>query len=207
MSENHYTVLGLPQNATNRQIRERFLAMARERHPDRFQGEAKARAEVEFQKVTQAFNVLTDPERRRQLDAELARPDAASPGHSVEAARIYLQRGVKAYRENSYNDAIENFDRATQEDPENAKAWYYLALTGQHLPRWKSQSRDAAARACKLEAMNPTYLKLAGSLFADAGEFAAAAKYYREALDWGEEEPEVRTAFEDALAAAKRKAR
>ena len=44
--KNYYAVLGLPQNSTKRQIRERFMQMARERHPDRFRGEAKEKAEV-----------------------------------------------------------------------------------------------------------------------------------------------------------------
>ena len=38
MSDNYYTILGLPQNATSKQIRERFLELARERHPDRYRG-------------------------------------------------------------------------------------------------------------------------------------------------------------------------
>ncbi|MDH3746123.1 MAG: J domain-containing protein, partial [Acidobacteriota bacterium] len=60
MTDNHYEILGLPQNATSRQIRERFLELARERHPDRFQDADKHQAEIDFQGVTQAFNILSD---------------------------------------------------------------------------------------------------------------------------------------------------
>jgi len=204
MGKNYYTVLGLPQNATTRQIRERFLQMAREKHPDRIRGPEKETAEVEFQEITQAFNVLTDPERRRELDADLARPDYSSPqSHSAEAAKVYLQRGTAAYRDKSYKVAVDNFARATVEDPDNPKTWYHLAAAARHLPRWRTRAREAVARACDLDSMNVAYLKLAGNLFADGGLHAQAAKYYRSALDWGGEDDEMQAAFEEALAAAK----
>ncbi|HEY4588113.1 MAG TPA: DnaJ domain-containing protein, partial [Thermoanaerobaculia bacterium] len=66
MARDFYTVLAVPRNATEDQIRQRFRELARTRHPDRFQGGEKARAEKEFQEITQAFNVLVDPERRRR---------------------------------------------------------------------------------------------------------------------------------------------
>jgi curved DNA-binding protein CbpA len=201
---NYYTILGLPQNATTRQIREHFLGLARLKHPDRFRGPEKAKAEIEFQELTQAFNILSDPERRRELDAELARKDAsANSGHSAQAARVYIQRGSQAYRKKSYAEAVDNFERATQEDPSNPKTWYHLAVAGRHLSRWKVRAREAAARACELDSMNVSYLKLAGVLFADADLHAQAAKYFRQALDWGGEDPEIKSAFDRAMRAAK----
>ena len=203
MATDFYAVLGLPQNATSRQIRLRFLELARERHPDRMQGAAKEQAEQDFQVITQAFNVLSDPVRRRQLDTELARPDYKSANVSPEAAKVYLQRGAKAYRDESYSAAVENFDAATQEDPENAQAWHLLARAGRRIPSWKIKAREAAARACELEPMNAAYLKLAGDLFNEQGQHAQAAKYYRGALDWGEPSTELEAAFQTALSQAK----
>ena len=201
---NYYTVLGVPQNATTRQIRERFLDLARQKHPDRFSGPQKEKAETDFQELTQAFNILSDPRRRRELDAELARMEASKAGgHSAQAARVYLQRGVQAYRNKHYSEAVTNFERATQEDPENAKTWYHLAVAGKHLSRWKVRSREAIARACELDSMNVSYLKVAGDLFSEGDLHAQAAKYYRSALDWGGEDPETQRAFEAALKAAK----
>lgn len=203
MATDFYAVLGLPQNATSRQIRLRFLDLARERHPDRVQGQAKEQAEKDFQVITQAFNVLSDPVRRRQLDTELARPDYKATGVSPEAAKVYLQRGVKAYRDASYAAAVENFDNAAREDPENPQAWHLLAKAGRRIPSWKVKAREAAVRACELEPMNAVYLRLAGDLCHEQGQHAQAAKYYRGAIDWGEPSPELETAFQTALDAAK----
>ena len=204
MVTNFYAVLGLPQNATTRQVRERFLELARERHPDRFQGDEKQKAETEFQEVTQAFNVLTDPERRRQLDAELAQPSSATaPAAESSASKVYFQRGLKAFRANLQNEAIENFEQATREDPGNAPAWHYLGRASKSIPSLRTKARTAAITACELESMNPTYLELAGRLCADQGLPGQAAKYLRGAIDWGEATPELEEIFRASLAAAK----
>lgn len=206
MSQNYYAILGVPQNATREQIRERFQTLARERHPDRFQGEEKARAELEFQAVTEAFNILSSPEMRRQHDAELARP-IASPGPRVDkgqVARVYLKRGAKAYRERNYLEAAENFDRATREDPDNAQAWHHLARACAHQRRWLSRATNAIARACELESMNADYLKLAGELFARAQMPARAVQYYRQAQQWGGDDPAIQKAIDELEKGKKR---
>ena len=78
MGKDYYVILGAARNASKEQIRVRFRQLARERHPDRFQGVERQKAELDFQEITEAFNVLLDATRRRQHDLELARPEAQS---------------------------------------------------------------------------------------------------------------------------------
>lgn len=197
MSENYYTILGVPSNATTKQIRERFLQLAREQHPDRYTEEGKEEAEAQFQEVTQAYNVLVDPNRRRQYDQELeqrkAGSDAAVAG---QAARVYVKRGVEAYKKKNYQQAVELFERATQESPEDAQAWYYLARTLNHRSAWLSRALASAARSCELDSMNATYLKLAGELASQAGMTTRAERYLQNALTFGGEDPDVQLALE-----------
>jgi curved DNA-binding protein CbpA len=200
----YYAVLGLPTNATSKQVRDRFLDLARERHPDRFQGQEKAEAEIEFQRITEAFNILSDPERRRQVDLEMSRPTASQqhdPGH---AGKVYMQRGIKAYKEKNYLQAAENFTRVTKEDPDNARGWHYLALACQHQRRWHGRARSAIAKACELEPMNANYLKMAGRLFAESGMASRAERYYEQALNWGGDDPKITTALEELRRAGKK---
>lgn len=203
MARDYYAVLGVPQNSTEKQIRQRFLELAREKHPDRFTGPEKAKAEEEFQGITEAFNVLTDRERRKILDSELSRPGAGRQDTSEEAARVYISRGVEALRSGNVTPAIENLERATREAPGNASAWYYLGLACQKRPGGTGRARKSFAKACELEPMNPRYLKEAGKAFDSGGMYAEAAKYYKEALDWGGEDANVRAAFQTALRLAK----
>jgi curved DNA-binding protein CbpA len=195
MPKDFYAVLGLPRNATEDQIRQRFREMARVRHPDRFQGAEKQQAEVDFQEITQAFNVLSDPERRRQHDLELVRPGNESDPRQV--ARAYLQRGIKAYKEKSFLEAADNFDRATKADPSSAQTWHHLALACAQQANWLPRAVPAIERACELEPMNPAYHKQAGRICALAGQADRAAVHYRLALQWGGEDPAVQRALEE----------
>jgi curved DNA-binding protein CbpA len=196
MARDFYAVLAVAKTATDDQIRQRFRQLARERHPDRFAGEQKQAAELAFQEITQAFNVLSDPELRRQHDIDLARRQE-SPSDPKQVARVYLQRGVKAFREKNLVEAADNFDRATRADPGSAQAWFNLALTCSQNPSWAGRATAAAERACELEPMNPGYWKLAGRVLASAGQPERALAAYRKAIDWGEDDPVVHRAVEE----------
>jgi curved DNA-binding protein CbpA len=207
VAKNYYAMLGVSRNATDQQIRLRFKQIARQRHPDRFQDAEKAVAEREFQEITEAFNLLTNPQRRREHDLELARPEAQQGVDSHQLAKVYLQRGTKAYREKNYLEAADNFDRATKAEPENALAWYNLALTCGHQQRWLTRALTAIGRACELEPMNPSYLLLAGRTSARAGMFTRAEQAYQEAVSWGADEATVAAELEEMRRSAKARSR
>ncbi|HEY0510820.1 MAG TPA: DnaJ domain-containing protein [Thermoanaerobaculia bacterium] len=202
MARDFYAVLAVSRNATEDQIRQRFRELARTRHPDRFQGAEKARAEKEFQELTQAFNVLIDPERRRRHEVELVRPEESGAVDPRQLFRVYLQRGVKAYKEKNYLEAASNFDLATQADPKSGQAWHHLAQACSQQRNWLSRSVAAIERACQLEPMNGSYLKQAGRIYALAGQPEKAIQYYRKALQWGDDDPGVRQALEELGRAA-----
>ena len=204
MSKDYYALLGVPRTASAEQIRARFRELSRLKHPDRFQGADKAAAVGEFQSLTEAYNVLSDPERRRQHDYSLVRPEAASRANDpAQVARAYMQRGIKAYKEQNFRDAADNFDRATKADPRSAQAWHHLALAASREPRWQAKAVAAIVRACEIETMNPAYLKLAGRLHQTAGMAARAEEYYNQALTWGGEDPVVRQALKELSEAAR----
>lgn len=205
MRKDFYAILGVPRNATAEQVKSRFLDLAREKHPDRFRGDDKRPAEEEFQGITQAFNILSDPSRRRQHDAELARPEPSGRSDPGQLARVYLQRGVKAYKAKKFIEAAENFDRATQADGGNALAWHHLARTCLQQERWLPRAADAVVRACELEPMKASYLKLAGEVFVKTGDRTKAVHYYREALKWGGEDPAIEAALDSLLPERKKR--
>ena len=209
MPKDFYAVLGVARNATADQIRQRFKELARDRHPDRVRGAAKAEAEVAFQEITEAFNVLSNPERRRAHDLELARPDSqpAQAASRAQLAKIYLQRGIAAYREKNYLAAAENFDRATKAEPQNPQAWHHLALACTHQERWLPQAKRAIVKACELRPMEVVYLKLAGKIFARTGEVEKAETFYNQALSWGGEDETIRQALEELKRARKGRSR
>lgn len=192
----YYLVLEVPRDATTDQIRARFRELARQRHPDTFSPEEKPRAELEFQRLTQAASVLLDPEKRRGHDMELFQPETQQRQEEARLARMLMQRGQIAYKSRNFVEALENFDRATYEDPKNPSAWYYLARACSHNRRWLSRGVNAIATAVKLEPTNADYLQLAGDLCARAKMTTKAQRYYLMAETWGADPVEIRESLQ-----------
>ncbi|MEO8276759.1 MAG: DnaJ domain-containing protein [Thermoanaerobaculia bacterium] len=198
MAKDYYVILGAARNASKDQIRDRFRQLARMRHPDRFQGAERQKAEIDFQELTEALNVLIDPNRRRQLDLDLARPEAASAASDASRlGRFHMEAGVQFYRDGNFGQAAEAFERAIQSEPKNHQAWHHLAQALAQQRRHLARAVEAIARACELQAINPSYLKLAGRLHAEAGLVDRAEHYYNEARTWGGDDPVVTKALED----------
>jgi molecular chaperone DnaJ len=61
----YYEVLGVPRTADDGEIKRAFRALARQLHPD---VSAAADAEQRFKEVVEAYEVLSDPERRATYD-------------------------------------------------------------------------------------------------------------------------------------------
>jgi curved DNA-binding protein CbpA len=190
---NYYDVLGVSRDASESEIRNKFRVLARENHPDRFTERDKKRAaEDRFQLLTEAMNVLTSEARRKAHDAELEknRPVSQDPAGQ---ARVYLAKGVKAYREGNFPDAIQQFELSVNHFEKDAKAWHYLALACMKVVGQIRKGVDAIEAAIKLDPNNALFRRDAGKLYIMAGLNAKAERHLEEALTWLPEDPETLT--------------
>jgi curved DNA-binding protein len=64
--KDYYTVLGIPRNASDADIKKAFRKLARQYHPD--VAKDKKVAEAKFKEINEANEVLSDPEKRRKYD-------------------------------------------------------------------------------------------------------------------------------------------
>jgi molecular chaperone DnaJ len=62
----YYEALGVSKNATPDEIKKAYRKLARQYHPDTNQGDKQA--EERFKKISEAHDVLSDPEKRKQYD-------------------------------------------------------------------------------------------------------------------------------------------
>jgi hypothetical protein len=82
-ADDPYAVLGVAPTASAEEIRRAYLKLARAHHPDYFVDAApptRMAAEARMRAVNDAWAVLGDPERRRQLEADRP-PEPFRPLH------------------------------------------------------------------------------------------------------------------------------
>ena len=75
MTEDYYKILGVSRDADEEEIKKAFRKKAFQYHPDRNQGNSEA--EEMFKKVSEAYSVLSDPQRRAAYDRGESEPHSA----------------------------------------------------------------------------------------------------------------------------------
>jgi molecular chaperone DnaJ len=65
-SKDYYGVLGVSRDADEAELKKAYRNLARTFHPDKNQGDKKA--EERFKEISEAYGVLSDPEKRAQYD-------------------------------------------------------------------------------------------------------------------------------------------
>jgi len=71
MAEDYYKTLGVSRNATDAELQKAYRKLAAKFHPDRHADEDEKKrnqAKQKFQKIQQAYDVLSDGEKRRMYD-------------------------------------------------------------------------------------------------------------------------------------------
>ncbi|KAE8746510.1 hypothetical protein FOCC_FOCC006743 [Frankliniella occidentalis] len=70
--QDHYKVLGVEKTATKRQIKKAYKQLALKYHPDKVRGDKskKKAAEEKFFKINQAYETLSDPNKKKLYDMQ-----------------------------------------------------------------------------------------------------------------------------------------
>ena len=66
--KDYYEILGVSKNSSDDELKKAYRNLAREHHPDMVKDSDKATAEKKFKEINEAYQVLSDPEKKRQYD-------------------------------------------------------------------------------------------------------------------------------------------
>lgn len=123
-----YDVLGVSSAASDEEVRAAFRRLTQQHHPDRFTGADRGAAELRFQEITEAFNVLRKPESRERYDRELSQGSRTKAMEPAEIARRSAAKGAQAYREGKLAEALDSLQNAINHDETCSRAHFFLGL-------------------------------------------------------------------------------
>ncbi|MBC7076346.1 MAG: J domain-containing protein, partial [Syntrophomonadaceae bacterium] len=66
--QDYYKILGVNRDATDKEIKAAYRRLARKWHPDLHSGKKKEEAEEKFKQINEAYEVLSDPEKKTKYD-------------------------------------------------------------------------------------------------------------------------------------------
>ena len=84
MAKNYYEILGVSKTATEDEIKKAYRKLAVKYHPDKNEGDKEA--EKKFQEISEAYNVLSNKEKRSEYDNY-----GSDPGFGTHTRYKYYQ--------------------------------------------------------------------------------------------------------------------
>lgn len=99
LKKDYYEVLGVGRNADQAAIKKAYRKLAKKYHPDSNAGNAQA--EQRFKEVSEAYSILSDPEKKKLYDqfGEAAFEGGPAPGASSGGSSGFYGAGPGGYRE------------------------------------------------------------------------------------------------------------
>lgn len=131
-TETYFAMLGIDPAASNDVMQSAYFALAKKWHPDRLPQElsdVKEQAGKVFARMSEAFQTLSDPERRKQY-LDVTKAGGGSPEEQEKVAKILeaqmeFQKAEILLKKHDLAGALAYAQRARTKDPEQSD---YVAL-------------------------------------------------------------------------------
>lgn len=191
MSENlerkdYYQILEVPQDADSTEIKKSYFRLARKFHPDMFDQnlphEIRVTVEEVFDRITKAYQILIDEQKRKDYDKTLRLPKEDSQKEWLRQAGLNYERAKTLYSQGQYDESRILLEEAVRLNANKGSYFLLLAMAEARIPQYRRKAEANFIRATKLEPWNAkAYIGL-GLLYKDEGLRVKAEKQFRRAL-------------------------
>jgi curved DNA-binding protein CbpA len=186
-SLDYYQIFNVSRGASEGEIKKIYFDMARRFHPDSFERdlppELRKKIEDVFDKITKAYETLTDKERREEYEESTELPVDEEEEDLAKKANIRFRQGKTLYNRARYDDAVILLEEAVRLRQDKGSFFLLLALTESKIPSLENKAEQDFLKAIELESWNPECYVGLGLFYKQQGFKARAKKQFNKALD------------------------
>lgn len=113
MEQNYYDILEVSKNASPEIIEKAYKTLVKKYHPDLQQDENKNKYEEKIKKINEAYDILSDPEKRKKYDLNLKNTEISiNDYNSLYQENINLKNNLNILKEklNYLNNIQKNYE-------------------------------------------------------------------------------------------------
>lgn len=115
--ENYYELLEVSKNASDEVISKVFKHHIKKNHPDLFNGKEKKEAELKVKKLNEAYEILSNPEKRGEYDQKLAEEESIKNNiKDEEINKLNIEKNKLLHSIDNYNRFINEYFYEKAED-------------------------------------------------------------------------------------------
>ena len=198
LTKPYHELLGVPSNAGIPAIKKAYFALSRKFHPDRYfrrnLGPFMPHVEVIFKKILEAYELLSDPTTRAEVERSLAQSAEPEAGDKPKAPK-------KARRIASSMSLLAQHKRQREDRKRKAKNFFESGMAAFRDERWLEAARGirlAIAYDPRHEAFRESFVTVQRRAYEEQGgalvrkanehwemhEFEQAGKLYEDALHY-----------------------
>lgn len=183
------------ENFTDKDLKDAYFKLARLVHPDSIQKQSladrKEDAAYIFEKLTEAFQTLKDPTKRKAWEGrrKAGQPAAADKGKMLEEqAKISLHQGKMLLNRRAYAEAEAQFKRYTDLRADDVRGllflgWAIFQNQSRPLDARLEEARICFNRAQKMQPNNADCYYYMALYYKERGQFAEVERQLKKTLD------------------------